>query len=174
MRKVKTEESFNLTEVLFKDGNMKNGVAILPLAVADLMFNVTASNVAFGMKGVEGPLLPMPRCFEQRGLSIYVSSTDQFRILVYQKLARLRLAQQGREVERILLSMVGHLSYHMGIDNLQKLLHNIDSTVGYSNVQGCFIGPGDLGRLDRIFALSIFTQHSFPIAFLDEAKEFVF
>lgn len=164
---------FFLTEVLSKDGNMKNGVTVLPLAVADIMFNVVASNGALGMECVEGPLLPIPRCYEQRGLTVYVLSPDQFRILVYQKLAHIRLAQGGCKVERILISVVDHISHHMGINNIQKLLHHISSTVGYSQVQGGLMEAVDLGRLDDLFVLLVDIYHRIPISTLVEFIEIV-
>lgn len=146
---------------------MKNSVTVIPPAVAVIMFNVVASNGAVGMEGVEGPLLPIPRCYEQRGLTFYVLSPDQFRILVYQKLARIPLAQGGCKVERILFSVVDHFSDHMVINNIQKLLHHISSTLGYSQVQGGLIEFVDLGRLDNLFEFLVVIYHTIPIAFPD-------
>lgn len=150
---------------------MKNGVTVIPLAVADIMFNVVASNGALGMEGVEGPLLPIPRCYEQRGLTVYVLSPDQFRILVYQKLARIPLAQGGCKVERILLSVVDHISDHMGVNNIQKLLHHMSFTVGYSQVQGGLIEFVDLGRLEDLFVFTVDIYHKTPMAVPDVCIE---
>ncbi|KAJ8627742.1 hypothetical protein MRB53_021049 [Persea americana] len=77
-----------LTEVLSLDGNMKNAVAISPLAVNNIMFYILSSNGALWMECIEGHGALWMECIED---PFFVPRSNQFRILFYQLLSNIAL-----------------------------------------------------------------------------------
>ena len=123
-----------LTEVLSKDGHMKNAVPIIPLAMRKI-FMLTFVTGPLVMEGVES-LLPSMKCSQkQRCLSIHVPRHDQLQVSIHHQPTHVSLSKGRSQVQRVISLIIPHLFDHIAIsNNTHEPLSHVTPVIGDGDV----------------------------------------